>query len=144
MSKRVSTTKIYDILVEKKETTFYANDIMLEIKLSYETLYACYNEKPVAYISNLGGFYGVKATSICDEHENYFVFGYRTFDESTLNKGIMTTFVGHIHSVLNNHFSSYVSVIMNNVWVGCLFPDYYENIDYIPFEIASGSNEPTV
>lgn len=111
MSKRVSTTKIYDILVEKKETTFYANDIMLEIKLSYETLDACYNEKPVSYISNLGGFYGVKATSICDEYENYFVFGYRTFDENMLNKGIMTAFVGHIHSVLNNHFSSYVSVI---------------------------------
>ena len=34
--------------------------------------------------------------------------------------------------------------MMNNVWVGCLFPDYYENIDYIPFEIASDSNEPTV
>lgn len=58
MSKRVSTTKIYDILVEKKETTFYANDIMLEIKLSYETLYACYNEKIVQILLNrYVGFY---------------------------------------------------------------------------------------
>lgn len=28
----------------------------------------------------------------------------------------------------------------NNIWVGCLFPDFYEKIDYIPFEISSEKN----
>lgn len=32
----------------------------------------------------------------------------------------------------------------DNIWVGCLFPDFYEDIDYIPFEIASDSNGPTI
>lgn len=62
MGERVSTIEIYDILVKKNETTFYANDVALKIKLEYETLTAYY-------------------------------------------------FVGHIHKSLNNHFSSYVSVI---------------------------------
>ena len=56
MGERVSTIEIYDILVKKNETTFYANDVALKIKLEYETLTAYYNEKPIAYISNLGGF----------------------------------------------------------------------------------------
>lgn len=54
MGERVSTIEIYDILVKKNETTFYANDVALKIKLEYETLTAYYNEKPIAYISNLG------------------------------------------------------------------------------------------
>lgn len=32
----------------------------------------------------------------------------------------------------------------DNVWVGCLFPDFYENIDYIPFEVSSEKSNPTV
>lgn len=32
----------------------------------------------------------------------------------------------------------------NNVWVGCLFPDFYEKIDYIPFEVSSEKSNPTV
>lgn len=71
MGERVSTIEIYDILVKKNETTFYANDVALKIKLEYETMY-------------------------------------------------------------------------DNIWVGCLFPDFYEDIDYIPFEIASDSNGPTI
>ena len=42
MGERVSTIEIYDILVKKNETTFYANDIKLKIKLEYETLTAYY------------------------------------------------------------------------------------------------------
>lgn len=111
MDERVSTIEIYDILVKKNETTFYANDVALKIKLEYETLTAYYNEKPIAYISNLGGFNSIKASRICDKYENCFVFGYRVCDENMKNKGVMSAFVGHIHKSLNNHFSSYVSVI---------------------------------
>lgn len=32
----------------------------------------------------------------------------------------------------------------DNVWVGCLFPDFYEKIDYIPFEVSSEKSNPTV
>lgn len=32
----------------------------------------------------------------------------------------------------------------NNVWIGCFFPDFYENIDYIPFEISNEKSNPTV
>lgn len=32
----------------------------------------------------------------------------------------------------------------NNVWVGRLFPDFYEKIDYIPFEVSSEKSNPTV
>lgn len=111
MGKRVSTIEIYDILVKKNETIFYANDVELKIKLEYETLTAYYNEKPIAYISNLGGFNSIKASRICDKYKTVFIFGYKVFDESMKNKGVMSAFVGHIHKSLNNHFSSYVSVI---------------------------------
>ena len=32
----------------------------------------------------------------------------------------------------------------DNVWVGCLFPDFYEDIDYIPFEVSSEKSNPIV
>lgn len=34
--------------------------------------------------------------------------------------------------------------MMDNIWIGCFFPDFYENIDYIPFEISNEKSNPTV
>lgn len=112
-SNRITTKEIYDILVEKKSTTFYAGNIKLEIKFSKdECLTAYLEENYVAYISNKGGYYSHKVSTIIDnEYNNYFVFGYGTPDKKMRNKGIMTAFVCHIHNILDSCFNPYISVI---------------------------------
>lgn len=113
MYNRITTEEIYDILVEKKETTFYAGNIKLEIKFSKdECLTAYLGENCVAYISNRGGYNSRKVSTIIDnEYNNYFVFGYGILDKKMRNKGIMTAFVCHIHNILDSCFNPYISVI---------------------------------
>lgn len=113
MYNRITTEEIYDILVEKKETTFYAGNIKLEIKFSKdECLTAYLGENCVAYISNRGGYNSHKVRTIIDnEYNNYFVFGYGILDKKMRNKGIMTAFVCHIHNILDSCFNPYISVI---------------------------------
>lgn len=55
MYNRITTKEIYDILVEKKATTFYAGNIKLKIKFSKdECLTAYLGENCVAYIRKRG------------------------------------------------------------------------------------------
>lgn len=112
-SNRITTKEIYDILVEKKATTFYAGNIKLKIKFSKdECLTAYLGENRVAYISNRGSYNSRKVSTIIDnEYNNYFVFGYGISDKKMRNKGIMTAFVCHIHNILDSCFNPYISVI---------------------------------